>query len=104
MALLAGPAWAQLFRNTGEPDPEKTQAEIAAEKAAERAYRRSLGNIPEQKSSDPWGACAATRAESGGQDSAGDAKARRAESEIRRHQAPTARQNRHDVPGAMPGQ
>ena len=27
-----------------------------AEKEAERAYRRSLGNIPEQqKSSDPWG-------------------------------------------------
>lgn len=55
MALLAGPAWAQAVPKYGEPDPEKTQADIAAEKAAERAYRRSLGNIPEQKSSDPWG-------------------------------------------------
>jgi len=55
MTLLAGPAWAQIVPKYGDPDPEKTQADIAAEKAAERAYRRSLGNIPEQKSSDPWG-------------------------------------------------
>jgi hypothetical protein len=57
IALLAGPAWAQGGpARYGEPDKDKTPAEIAAEKDAERAYRRSLGNIPEQqKSSDPWG-------------------------------------------------
>ena len=61
IALLAGPALRPALAQGGpapygEPDKDKTQAEIAAEKEAERAYRRSLGNIPEQqKSSDPWG-------------------------------------------------
>jgi hypothetical protein len=58
VALLAGPALAQQKgpARYGEEDKPKTPAEIAAEKEAERAYRRSLGNIPEQqKSSDPWG-------------------------------------------------
>ena len=39
----------------GEEDKPKTPAEIAAEKDSERAYRRSLGNIPEQQKTDPWG-------------------------------------------------
>jgi hypothetical protein len=58
VALLAGPALAQQKgpARYGEEDKPKTAAEIAAEKDAEQAYRRSLGNIPEQqKSSDPWG-------------------------------------------------
>jgi hypothetical protein len=57
MASLAGPAWAQSqpMQKYGDPDKVKTPSEIAAEKEAEKAYRRSLGNIPEQKSSDPWG-------------------------------------------------
>ncbi|MGH6708380.1 MAG: hypothetical protein ACREEK_05360 [Bradyrhizobium sp.] len=58
MALLAGPAFAQNqnMQKYGDPDKVKTQADIAGEKEAERAYQRSLGNIPEQKtSSDPWG-------------------------------------------------
>jgi len=58
LALLAGPVWAQQQQNMqkyGDPDKAKTPAEIAAEKEAERAYQRSLGNIPEQKGSDPWG-------------------------------------------------
>ena len=57
MTLLAGPAWAQSqpIQKYGDPDKEKTAAEIRAEKDAEQSYRRSLGNIPEQKSSDPWG-------------------------------------------------
>ena len=39
-------------------DAEERAARIvrAAEKEAEQAYKRSLGNIPEQKPSDPWGA------------------------------------------------
>ena len=57
VALLAGPALAQQKgpAKYGEEDKPKTPAEIAAEKEAERAYRRSLGNIPEQQKSDPWG-------------------------------------------------
>jgi hypothetical protein len=56
IALLAGPAAAQNGpAKYGEEDKAKTPAEIAAEKDAERAYRRSLGNIPEQQKTDPWG-------------------------------------------------
>jgi hypothetical protein len=56
ISLLAGPAWAQSVPRYGEPDKEKSATEKAAERDAERAYKRSLGNIPEQqKSSDPWG-------------------------------------------------
>jgi hypothetical protein len=59
IAFLAGPASAQMpqphVQNPGEPDPVKTQSQIESEKEAERAYKRSLGNIQEQKSADPWG-------------------------------------------------
>ena len=56
MALLAGPASAQGGpARYGEPDKVKSPAEKAAEKDAERAYQRSLSNVPEQKASDPWG-------------------------------------------------
>lgn len=56
IAALAGPVWAQSGpAKYGETDKDKTPAQIAAEKQAESAYRRSLGNIPEQKSTDPWG-------------------------------------------------
>jgi hypothetical protein len=56
IALFAGPAAAQKGpARYGEEDKPKTPAEIAAEKDAERAYRRSLGNIPEQQKTDPWG-------------------------------------------------
>jgi hypothetical protein len=56
IASLAGSAAAQKGpAKYGEEDKPKTPAEIAAEKDAERAYRRSLGNIPEQQKSDPWG-------------------------------------------------
>jgi hypothetical protein len=39
----------------GEEDKEKTPSEKEAEKEAQKAYERSLGNIPAQKSTDPWG-------------------------------------------------
>jgi hypothetical protein len=56
IALLAGSAVAQKGpAKYGEEDKPKTAAEIASEKDAERAYRRSLGNIPEQQKTDPWG-------------------------------------------------
>ena len=57
IAFLAGPVYAQ----TQKPVPQygdntgKSAREIEDEKDAERAYKRSLGNIPEQKASDPWG-------------------------------------------------
>jgi hypothetical protein len=55
MVLLAGPALAQSIQKYGDPDKERTPADVAGDKETERAYRRSLGNIPEQKSTDPWG-------------------------------------------------
>jgi hypothetical protein len=56
IGLLTGSALAQKGpAKYGEEDKPKTPAEIAAEKDAERAYRRSLGNIPEQQKQDPWG-------------------------------------------------
>jgi hypothetical protein len=56
IAGLAGPACGQnSIPKYGDPDKVKTPAEIAAEKDAEKAYRRSLSNIPEQQKTDPWG-------------------------------------------------
>ena len=49
IALLAAPAHAQGRVPTyGEVDKEKSSSEIESEKAAERAYKRSLSNIPAQ--------------------------------------------------------
>ena len=56
IALLTGPAAAQTaVPRYGEPDKDKTPAEIAADKQAEKDYKRSLSTIPESKSNDPWG-------------------------------------------------
>jgi hypothetical protein len=55
IALLAGPAYAQNVPRYGETDKDKSPQQKEADKEAERAYQRSLGNIPEQKSTDPWG-------------------------------------------------
>src|SRR3954469_20090100 len=57
VAFLAGPAFGQAapVQQYGEQDKDKSPTEKQAEKDAERAYRRSLGNIPEQKTQDPWG-------------------------------------------------
>ena len=56
IAALTGPVWAQNpIPRYGETEKEKSATEKAAERDAERAYKRSLGNIPEQKSTDPWG-------------------------------------------------
>jgi hypothetical protein len=53
--LIAGPAYAQ----KGAPPPPaatpKSPQEIEAEKAADSAYKKSLGNIPDQPPADPWG-------------------------------------------------
>ena len=58
LALLAGPAFAQTQQpipRYGDLGKAKSPQEIAAEKEAERAYKRSLGNIPDQGPTDPWG-------------------------------------------------
>jgi hypothetical protein len=57
IALLAGPAYAQSqpVPRYGETAKAKSPQEIAAEKEAEKAYQRSLGNIPDKGPSDPWG-------------------------------------------------
>jgi hypothetical protein len=58
LALLAGPAYAQEKSppKYGEETKDKTPQEKEADKAAERAYKRSLGNIPDQQApTDPWG-------------------------------------------------
>ena len=57
IALLAGPAYAQQapVQRAGEADKTKTETEKAGDREAERAYRRSLGNIPDKGPTDPWG-------------------------------------------------
>jgi hypothetical protein len=58
LAGLIGPAFAQddHIQRYGEEDKEKGYGQIQDEKAAARAYKRSLGNIPDQAApSDPWG-------------------------------------------------
>jgi hypothetical protein len=55
IALLAAPAYAQSKTPGPPPPPPKSQQEIEADRAAERAYKSSLGNIPDQPAADPWG-------------------------------------------------
>ena len=58
LAGLIGPAFAQddHVQRYGEEDKEKGYGQIQDEKAAARAYKRSLGNIPDQAApTDPWG-------------------------------------------------
>ena len=59
IAIMAGPAYAQSQvkgQNPGRPPPPpKSQQEIQADQAAEEAYKKSLGNIPDKPPADPWG-------------------------------------------------
>jgi hypothetical protein len=63
LAVLAGPAFAQQkpVPRYGE-DSSKTPQEIEADKAADKAYSKSLGNIPDQGPVDPWGNARSTDA------------------------------------------
>lgn len=55
-ALIAGPAMAQdHVQQYGEQPKEKTATQKADEDRAERAYQRSLNNVPDHKPVDPWG-------------------------------------------------
>ena len=61
--ILAGAAMAQdHVQRYGEPDHEKTAVEKNAEKDANQAYRKSLGNIPDKGPADPWGTVRSTDA------------------------------------------
>jgi hypothetical protein len=57
IALLAAPVHAQTqsVPRYGETGKAKSPQEMQAEKEADRAYHRSLGNIPDQGPTDPWG-------------------------------------------------
>lgn len=58
VAALSAPVFAQQQKHMqeyGQPDTEKTATEKAADKAAADAYQRSLSNIPDKGSTDPWG-------------------------------------------------
>ena len=52
--LLAGPAYAQSIPKYGELS-SKTPKQIEEERTTENAYKKSLGNIPDQAPTDPWG-------------------------------------------------
>jgi hypothetical protein len=56
--MLSGAAQAQSqsVPRYGEEDKAKSPSQIEADKAAERAYRHSLTNIPDKGPGDPWGA------------------------------------------------
>jgi hypothetical protein len=43
------------MQQAGEKAPDKTRQELEADKQAQKAYERSLSNIPDQAASDPWG-------------------------------------------------
>jgi hypothetical protein len=53
--LLAGPAYAQIAAPAAPTDPPKSATQIDVEKSADRAYKNSLGNIPDKPPADPWG-------------------------------------------------
>jgi hypothetical protein len=57
VAALAAPAFAQdnHVPKYGEEEKEKTASQKAADKAASDASKRSLGAIPDQGPTDPWG-------------------------------------------------
>ncbi|BCA21673.1 hypothetical protein BDHH15_48880 [Bradyrhizobium diazoefficiens] len=55
-ALIAPTALAQdHVPMYGEQSQDKTETQKADDIRAERAYQRSLGNVPGQKAVDPWG-------------------------------------------------
>lgn len=54
---FVGPVFAQEHvQQYGEADKDKGYGDIQDDKAAAQAYKRSLGNIPDQAApTDPWG-------------------------------------------------
>jgi hypothetical protein len=60
--LVAGPAYAQKGAPAAPVEPPKSPSQIESEKASEKAYKNSLGNIPDQPPADPWGGARAVEA------------------------------------------
>jgi hypothetical protein len=55
-AFLVAPACAQEHtQEAGQEAKEKSQTQIQSDRDAERAYKRSLSNIPDAGPADPWG-------------------------------------------------
>ena len=84
IAFLAGPAMAQEkpVPRYGDVAKTKTWGEMEQEKEAERAYKRSLGNVPEKGPVDPWGNARGVEAPKG------DAKAAPAKPKTKTGEAP----------------
>ena len=56
IALLSAPAYAQgHIQQAGEQAAPKSRLQIEADREAARAYKKSLGSIPDQAAPDPWG-------------------------------------------------
>jgi hypothetical protein len=57
LAGSAGPAYAQAQQRMPAYGDQKgkTPEEIEEDKRTDKAYQKSLGNIPDQAPSDPWG-------------------------------------------------
>jgi hypothetical protein len=53
--LLSGPVLAQTKPPAAPQDPPKSPGQIEQEKNQDRAYKNSLGNIPDKPPADPWG-------------------------------------------------
>ncbi|SHN85687.1 hypothetical protein [Bradyrhizobium erythrophlei] len=53
--LLSGPVFAQAKPPAAPQDPPKSPGQIEQEKNQDRAYKNSLGNIPDKPPADPWG-------------------------------------------------
>jgi hypothetical protein len=77
IALLAGPAYAQSqsVPRYGDVDKDKSPQEKAAEREADKAYQRSLGNIPEKAGTDPWGTVRSDNAPKAGEKAAAKSSA-----------------------------
>jgi hypothetical protein len=77
IALLAAPASAQekSIPKYGDTGKDKSPQEKEAEREAEKAYNKSLGNIPDKGPVDPWGG---VRSENPPRAVAKDAPAKRA--------------------------
>jgi hypothetical protein len=52
--LTVGPALAQM-KPPAPSDPPASPSEREYQKSTDSAYKKSLGNIPDQPAADPWG-------------------------------------------------
>ncbi|KWV50200.1 hypothetical protein AS156_14445 [Bradyrhizobium macuxiense] len=53
--LIARPALAQDHVQRYREEIDKSPADEANEKRAQRAYQRAINSVPDQKPTDPWG-------------------------------------------------